>query len=218
MRFIKKTEVPQFFHDDTSGLSVWDDYLAEKKRRLKQHILDNEQNYLCVYCETRIDVTTSHLEHIRPKSISPSTLTFDYNNISVSCNGDCHNRSGDNHAYHCGHRKDKIDTRFDETKFLNLVEIDDLRDYFEYTNEKNQWMIVPSEKSPDNANYMIDTLRLNDNGLPLARKKALQAFIKTMSTIKDKEVRLKNIKAVLKNESIPYISFLKYRHKSLLDK
>lgn len=216
MRFVKKTVAPQFFHDDTSGLSQWSEYRGVKKRRLRKYILDNEQNSLCIYCETKVEVTTSHLEHIKPKSISPGTLTFDYKNISVSCNGNSHSVLGDTRAYHCGHRKDQTDTVFDETKFLNPVEKKSIRDYFEYKSKNNLWLIVASDKKPDKATYMINTLRLNDNGLPLARKKSLQAFIKTMANINDTNIRIKQMKMILNNETIPHISFLRYKYKTFL--
>ena len=40
MRYIQKLESPQFFIDDTNALSIWDDYLASNKRKLKQYILE----------------------------------------------------------------------------------------------------------------------------------------------------------------------------------
>lgn len=212
MRHIRKTQIPSFFTNNTSNLSSWSQYRSADKRNLKDHILNKEQNHLCIYCETKIDINTSHLEHIKPKSLSPSTLTFDYKNISVSCNGDCHNRLGDEKSYHCGHRKDKNDTLFDETMFLNPIEIVDLRTYFEYEYIKNEWVIVPSDKNYDQATYMINTLRLNDNGLPLARKKALHAFIKVMKTIEDKETRMNKIKEVLINDDKPHTSFLRFKY------
>ena len=87
IKYIQKTATPQFFIIDTNGLSLWSDYNATKKRTLRKHILDTEQSNLCCYCEKSITEHTvsSHCEHIKPKSIDIATLTFDYNNIIVSC-------------------------------------------------------------------------------------------------------------------------------------
>lgn len=61
MRYIKKTDTPQFFIEDTAGLTAWKDYYSDKKRRLKEHILNNEQNDLCIYCESKKKILLSFL-------------------------------------------------------------------------------------------------------------------------------------------------------------
>ena len=69
MKYIEKTTIPSFFIDDTKNLGSWNDYFAKNKRDLKKYILENEQNYLCGYCESKILIDNSHLEHIKPKRI-----------------------------------------------------------------------------------------------------------------------------------------------------
>ncbi len=49
MRYIKKLPTPEFFIDDTKELTSWNDYPAYKKRKLKEYILEKEQNWLCGY-------------------------------------------------------------------------------------------------------------------------------------------------------------------------
>jgi uncharacterized protein (TIGR02646 family) len=213
MRYIKKLNAPQFFTNDTAELAIWDDYHSNKKRRLKDHILEKEQNYLCIYCESKItDNTHIHLEHIKPKYLDVKNLTFDYSNIVVSCNGTRHD-SDDTKRYHCGHRKDQADTTFDEAKFLNPVKVLKIREYFKYDYE---FKIYPSDKDIDRASYMIDTLHLNDGGLPKARKKALEIFIKKMNEFPDIKTKKEKMNKILNNESIAFISFLrcrcKYKH------
>ncbi len=58
------------------------------------NLLDIEQENLCVYCETRIDRNSCHLEHLQPQSIYPN-LRFRYGNLAQSCNSN----------EHCGHKK-----------------------------------------------------------------------------------------------------------------
>lgn len=209
MRYVQKLSIPQFFIDDTTGLTKWANYYANKKRNLKEHILKEEQSYLCIYCESKISKSSSHLEHIKPKSCDTSNLTFNYHNIVVSCNGTCHNSDTDNTKYHCGHRKDRVDTVFDEAKFLNPVEVLNIREYFQY--DFDDYLINPSNRNAK-AQYMIDTLHLNDAGLPKAREKALEIFINKMKKIKDIKTRKEKMKKVLNNENIAFISFLKYKY------
>ncbi len=213
MRYVQKLSIPQFFIDDTTGLTKWANYYADKKRNLKKHILKEEQSYLCIYCESKISNNSSHLEHIKPKCLDISNLTFNYHNIAVSCNGTCHNSDTDNTKYHCGHRKDSVDTVFDEAKFLNPVEVLNIREYFQY--DFDDYLINPSNKDNTKAQYMIDTLRLNDGGLPKARKKALEIFMNKMEKISDIKTRKEKMKQVLNNENIAFISFLKYKYLNL---
>ncbi|MCD4757232.1 MAG: TIGR02646 family protein [Arcobacteraceae bacterium] len=211
MRYIKKFDTPQFFIDDTNALSLWNEYLAQNKRKLRKYILENEQNSLCCYCEGKISVENSHLEHIKPKSLDPLTLTFEYSNISVSCNGICD--SGNEREY-CGHKKEN---GFDENKFLNPTVIENIREYFKYENDGE---IKSSGINNEKVLYTILLLQLNtfNNYLQEARKKALVEFReavtkKAKATGKD----LKEIAVLLLNqERLAYISFLRYRHKDLL--
>ena len=117
MKYIQKTATPQFFITDTNGLSRWSEYHSTKKQILKKHILDNEQFNLCCYCEKSITAVSgsSHCEHIKPKSLDIATLTFDYANIIVSCEGNHFNEIGDNTKNTCGHKKD---INFDSIKLF----------------------------------------------------------------------------------------------------
>ena len=217
MRYVQKVDVPQFFMDDTEGLTKWDEYYANKKRVLKEYILDKEQNYLCIYCENKINSTkeSSHLEHIKPKHLDIENLTFEYNNIAVSCNGNCENNSSDTTNYNCGHRKDRDDTPYDNEKFLNPLIEKDIRDYFEY--DFDDYLIILSNKDIQKAQYMRDTLHLNDGGLPESRKKALKAFREEMAKISDIKIRKEKMREILMQENKPFISLLIFKYKNLLN-
>ena len=209
MRYIKKLDTPQFFTDDTTDLNRWNEYFADKKRVLKNHILENEQNYLCCYCEEKIDIDNSHIEHIKPKNLDIKNLTFNYSNLAISCNGTCNNEAGDNTRYNCGHKKDN---EYDEEKFLNPVEIKDIREYFKY--DFDNFKINPSAKQQIKSKYMIDTLKLNDDRLLKAREKALRIFIKKFKIIR--ENKKKKMIQILNKENLAFISFLRYRYKHIL--
>ena len=206
MRYIKKLNTPQFFTNDTINLTSWNDYYSAKKRVLKEYISQEEQNHLCCYCEDKIDINNSHIEHIKPKFLDIDNLTFDYSNLAVSCNGTCRNSEDDNTRYNCGHRKDKDDTQYIEDLFLNPTQIEDIREYFIYDIDG---FIVPTDKNIQKATYMRDTLHLNDGDLPKARKD-------TLKDLEELNIDFDELIFLLGQEDLSFISFLRYKYKNIL--
>jgi len=225
MKYIRKSAIPQFFIEDTKSLKesikrtliskdkskVWDnDYL--QKRVLKAYLLENEQNYLCGYCEAKISLDNSHVEHIKPKSLDYDNLTFDYSNLLVSCNGICFSES--NKPITCGHRKAN---KFDESKFLNPTQQIDIRDYFIYTNN---FYIGSSNLDEEKSKYTMDLLELNsfNNNLPQAREDAFNEFRESVQeNAKRTKKDLKDIAKILLNkEDLAFISFLRFKYKGIL--
>ena len=76
---IKKVKPPDFF-------GSWIKDKREYGQRLKEFILEKEQENVCCYCEkgTASDIKESHIEHIRPRDKFPK-LKNDYHNLVVSC-------------------------------------------------------------------------------------------------------------------------------------
>jgi len=221
MRYVQKLDAPQSFISKTKSLSKWSDYhncCNRQKRALRKYILKYEQNFLCIYCEGKISSTkeSSHLEHIKPKHLDIENLTFDYRNIAISCNGNCNNDIEDTTKHNCGHRKDRPDTLYDSKRFLNPVIEKDIRDYFAY--DFDDYLITSSNKDTKKAKYMIDTLHLNDGGLPKAREKALENFIKQMRKISNIKVRKSKMREILKKENIAFVSFLLFKYKNILER
>ncbi len=174
MKYIKKgTDEPAFFTTATQGLTDWDDYKTGKKK-LRKHILDNEQYNLCCYCEKRIsaDSNESYVEHIKPKSVFPD-LTFVYSNLLVSCQGNHCNHASDLATKHiCGHKKDN---EYDANLFLDPTLITDISEHFKFDRDG---VISAAEKDKAKENYTISLLNLNgdNNRLAEARKIALTAL------------------------------------------
>ena len=222
MKYIKKTSEPKFFIIDTKELieklkvateksEVWNDDYKEK-RKLKEYLLKNEQNYLCAYCEAKVTLDVSHIEHIKPKSLDYNNLTFDYSNLIVSCNGTCF--SDTNKPRTCGHRKGN---KFDEDMFLNPTKIKNIRDYFIYTGN---YYIGSSNLDKNKAKYTMDLLELNsfNNYLPEARKKALDEFrisVKKYALETGKNVKTVS-KRLLNKENLAFISFLRFFYRKTL--
>lgn len=159
---------------------------SNAKRALHEHLW-REQKGLCIYCMQEIHKTRlnsdSHLEHLMNKS-QFKELIFEYDNLSVSCNGyDCstdQDSKGKNQF--CGHYKDKKNKKpeFIAEKYINPCEDENIESYFEYDVEgriKPARNIEPDIKGK--ASYMIDLINLNDDGLVSARKAAYESLIES---------------------------------------
>jgi uncharacterized protein (TIGR02646 family) len=218
MRHIQKLNTPNFFTQHTQFLANWRDYIGRRKKRLKKYILNNEQNHLCCYCESKVTISGdkekdgSHLEHIKPKKFY-SDLTFYYQNLIVSCHGTCHNNENDKTRHSCGHKKDDD---YDETKFLNPTTVNDIRDYFKYeTIENEKIKILPTDKAPTKAQYMINILHLNAETLLKARYTALKDFESSPDKMMEEfeiEVTEEEVLEMLLTEDLAFISTLRYEY------
>lgn len=91
MKKINKTE-PKFFTNFIHKKKPvnWNG-INEIRADLRIYILEAEQNFQCAYCESAIssDSSNSHIDHFKRKHFYPE-LTFDYNNLLVSCNNSDH--------------------------------------------------------------------------------------------------------------------------------
>jgi uncharacterized protein (TIGR02646 family) len=213
MKYIQKGDPPQFFIDDTSGLTYWSEYSATKamrvkKKKLKKHILDNEQFGLCCYCEKEItiDSDSSHIEHVKPKSLDLSSLTFDYDNLLVSCEGNHFNEIGDNSKNTCGQIKNDF---FDELRFLNPTLVNDISAYFIF--DRGDGTISASSVDKVKADYTYQILNLNgrNNKLAEARIISKDAFIRNLPTLSVEE-RRKIVEDFLQNDTKEFITFFRY--------
>ena len=128
MRKITKTEpIPSFQRFvRTNPTANWADFhvLAQDVYvAIREHILLEEQNYLCGYTEIPIeDVTDCHLDHFMKRDFAPNK-TFDWQNLIASCNHEDFGAKFKNN-------KSKI-KRADYTTIFNPVE-DDVQAYFYY--------------------------------------------------------------------------------------
>lgn len=112
---IDKVAEPAFFTDfkRINNPQNWDE-ISPVRSELRSHIIDNEQKVagvaLCTYCERKVTLESSHIDHIRPKDARGryAHLFADYNNLTVSCLS----------ANSCGHAKDN---NYDDN-FINPVE------------------------------------------------------------------------------------------------
>jgi uncharacterized protein (TIGR02646 family) len=150
----------------------WDG-INEIRANLRQYILESEQNYQCAYCESAIipDSSYSHIDHFKRKHFYPE-LTFDHNNLLVSCNN----------ADHCALFKDlKVKSRNIYNKIINPV-LDEPQMFFEYhTNGK---LHSKNEK----AKFTEDIFNLNHPALKQQRNNVAWAVVGYRETLELDEV------------------------------
>jgi uncharacterized protein (TIGR02646 family) len=185
MRYIDKSDCCKAFDQYliNSRPSAWNEFDDNIKLILHQHLY-YEQGGLCIYCQQKLLPKTekesnahirSHIEHIRPRS-SYEFLTFDYCNLSVSCEGfDCEipKTNQQPKKEFCEHRKGN---EYDEDYFLNPIEVKDIEYYFVYDDLTLE--ILPKHKEGSEefkkATYMIKILDLNHKKLIRMREKVVK--------------------------------------------
>lgn len=153
----KKAE-PSFLTDfkKRNEPKTWAEYNnGDIKPKLKDFMLDNEQEGCCPYCEVYIKEDKSHIEHIKPKDIFPKD--FDNHDNLIAC---CMNKNT------CGGSKGN---KYGEN-FINPV-IENPKEYLEYDLASGDIVPIYNEgEKYERAIYTIDLLNLNYRKLSDARK------------------------------------------------
>ncbi|MEY4936917.1 MAG: hypothetical protein RIS64_3276 [Bacteroidota bacterium] len=186
MRYIDKSNRCQQFDDfvETYRGRLRNDWEKFKKVKggseirllLHQHLWLHQKG-LCAYCEQEIPEKTkpdedakSHFEHIRPKKRFP-TLTYEFKNLIVSCEGFDLSTIVDKKRQFCGHFKDNDFDKYREDIFLNPTENQAITSYFRFDSEgriePNPLKTMAEQKQ---ARYMIETLGLDNPVLNEMRK------------------------------------------------
>lgn len=177
---VNKTEEPQFFRDykKRNTPKSWKDFSYDIKRQLKEYMLENEYEYkneegsYCPYCELKINLENSQIEHIYPKDKFPEKL-MEYSNYLVACIS----------PVTCGQNKGNSW----ENYFINPT-IEDPEKYLEYNLSSGE--IIPKEKDESKLEYKkakltIDLLNLNQKKLRDIRKKIILECLGTLNYVKD---------------------------------
>lgn len=188
MRYISKANRCADF-DAYAKPAGWSGFDSGIKLILHQHLLA-EQQHLCIYCQQSIPkkarkddhsaspplLHPSHIEHIRPKDAGQFPhLTFEYTNLSVSCNGFDIDAATAAAPDFCGHPKGK---RFDDALFLHPFEETALETFFEYDLNGQ---IQPSLKAPVKARYTIQLLGLDTETLREMRERQYDVVLEDVN-------------------------------------
>lgn len=156
-------------------LSIWkqQDSMAHRPRwngvpaAIRESVhesLMREQGFICCYCESRISMDDSHIEHFRPKTKFPDRQ-LDYENLLCSCQQD----PSRGEPRHCGHRKGSW---FDEKLLLSPLE-EDCEDRFTFTANGD---VFPRSNEDGRAKTTIERLGLDIPKLRALRAAAIDAL------------------------------------------
>ncbi len=164
---------------------AYSDLRNPTKDNLKLELIA-EQYRLCAYCCQRISLSTSHIEHLRPRSLDPNNQNgtqLDFQNLVLSCPGD---REDDGARVqvlpprtqlHCGHAKKNW---YDEQTFVSPLHTD-VEDRFQVfpSGTLSSWKPSPI---PDEDPATTTIHRLNLNCALLIRQRK-EVFYRTLTTI-----------------------------------
>ncbi|HLP44611.1 MAG TPA: retron system putative HNH endonuclease [Candidatus Kapabacteria bacterium] len=164
---IDKAEEPQEFIDfKKTHPEQWKAiyHVPYLNKKLREYLLEHEQkinsSYCCVYCERKITLQASHIEHIKPRCFYKND-TFNYQNLTVSCQEEreVEIKGLKSKLKTCGHLKGD---HFDEARFINPV-LENPKDFFTYDITTGN--IIPREglsgREPEKVKYTVDLLNLN---------------------------------------------------------
>ncbi|MDY4010707.1 MAG: retron system putative HNH endonuclease [Fusobacterium gastrosuis] len=167
----KRTEPIEFTEYKRKNKIInWDSYNYEIKEKLRKNLLEEQEESRCPYCEIKISLENSHIEHIKPKDKFPAHLS-DYRNLISCCN--------DNKR--CGASKEN---KWNDL-FINPV-LENPEEYFKYDIKTGK--ILPTDNSGakyDKANITIEFLNLNESRICDARKNYIIQFLKADLSIRN---------------------------------
>ena len=160
-RIAKRAEPKKFSiwkqQDSMAHRPQWNRVPASISKSVHKSLM-GEQGFICCYCESRIAMGDSHIEHFRPKSKFPDRQ-LDYENLHCSCQRDLSRGE----PRHCGHRKGSW---FDEKLLLSPLEAD-CENRFRFTANGD---VSPRSNNDAAAKTTIERL-----GLDLPKLRALRA-------------------------------------------
>lgn len=176
MKRVAKKAEPVKFSDWKKGDRMahrprWSRVPAKIKKSIHESLM-REQGFICCYCESRIRMEDSHIEHFRPKRRFPNRQ-LDYGNLHCSCQRDP--SSGE--PRHCGLLKGSW---FDKNLLLSPLEAD-CEDRFGFTANGD---VFPRSIGDAAAKTTIEKL-----GLDLPKLRALRAAaIDALYTLSHEEI------------------------------
>lgn len=178
MRFIEKQEEsPPIFQSLTK--KPFRDWSTEQKTQAKQSLME-EQHFICCYCEMRISLKESHVEHFKPKSQYPEE-DRNYYNLLASCQ----RMPEVSIPRHCGHLK----ANWYEEKGIVSPLLPNCQGFFAYTADGQ---ILPNPKSTPHqqnvARITIEKLGLNIEILKAQRSAAIDAILLNIDLMSNEDI------------------------------
>jgi uncharacterized protein (TIGR02646 family) len=173
----------------------WNDKeISSIRADLREYILKNEQNYLCIYCEKKItsEPKESNIDHFKKKeSIFFTQDIFNYDNLVVSCNT----------LDRCSSHKDNKKNRLTKEDYINIINpvIENPNDYFYYLTTGE---LLPINKTNIKSEFTRDIFNLQQFSLVKSREKLTLVILQ----LKEEGFSLTKVEKTL----FEYKSFVQY--------
>jgi len=169
MKYIQKGIEPEELTDWKSHANDdwqpdYDSMGGQLKNAVKESLMQ-EQGYLCCYCERRLILHDSHIEHFNPQS-NDEIDPLDYSNLLCSCQ----NRLKKGEPRHCGNLKDKW---FDSELLVSPFD----RECENRFSFKADGKIKSADKNDNAADITIKKIGLDIPKLNDLRRKTIEPFI-----------------------------------------
>jgi uncharacterized protein (TIGR02646 family) len=154
---------------------VWNVFRGDEKRATHKELL-KEQGFICCYCMREIELKSSHIEHINPRSNTNEEEKLSYNNMLASCDGD--EGADKRKHYHCGHFRGTTGKNwYDSKQFISPLD-SDCETRFDFFDDG----IMSAVENDSGTQKTVDTLGLNCSLLVKNRREAIWAVIDDCST------------------------------------
>ncbi|MBC07647.1 retron system putative HNH endonuclease [Thalassospira sp.] len=177
MKYIEKKKEPECFSNWKSMAN--DDWtptyktLSGKPKRSVQDALLEEQGSICCYCERRLTLQDSHIEHFNPQS-NEEVDPLDFSNMLFSCQ----NILTKSEPKHCGNLKGDW---FDPDNLVSPF-VPECEDRFSYMVDGR---ITPKNSGDEAARQTIERLGLDIPKIRDMRKRVIEVFIDEKITQKE---------------------------------
>lgn len=178
MKYIQKGQEPdeltQFKAQANDNWQPTYDNFRGQDKSIFHQLLISEQGYICCYCGMRINLESSHIEHLKPRSKYPKNQ-LDYYNLLASCQRDRQPKE----PQHCGVKKGEW---YDENLMVSPLN-PNCEDYFSYSG------IGEIIGKTDAAKITIDKLGLNIDKLRAIREEAIRGVEEVIKELSDSEIK-----------------------------
>lgn len=193
MKYIRKGAEPQSFSawkalSNNEWQPNWENFSKPQKTDVHEALL-REQGYICCYCGMRINITSSHIEHFKPRKLFPK-IALEYSNLLASCPGEGEERSTEQlpqlllRSEHCGHQKSEW---YNPNLTVSPLQ-ENCAKFFRYTAFGE---ILPTDDLLMQAagQETIERLGLNNSKLEATRRRQLQRSLPLLDGLTDAEIQ-----------------------------
>ena len=150
--------------------TTWSD-LDPECRREQREILVKNQFDCCAWCERKINIESSHIDHVESRHLKPQR-TFDHSNIVASC--------GKSTGEHCGHAR----TSASLPKEIDLYVVTNIQRHFRVSADGAltiEQSGLTAQQASEMNNAINDELNLNCNILKGKRARRLAELNKIIA-------------------------------------